>query len=582
MNNLELFIQGEIGNPNLRFSHEIQSLWSGYGSIERWEDGNGFSVVVKHIKFPNQKKHPRGWNSNIGHERKVKSYEVENNWYSNYSDRCEARLPKLLAKGTLEDSQIIILEDLDAAGFDQRIAYPNKSQYFSCISWLAEFHACFLELDGEGLWEIGTYWHLATRPEELAQMESGQLKDAAGAIDEILNRCRYKTLVHGDAKLANFCFSKDDEVAGVDFQYVGRGAGVKDLIYFISSVGEFETVEEEKEVLDFYFDELAKFLGERNEDLEKEWRALYKYAWADFNRFLQGWSPGHWKLNDYVNNITQEAIRGVMFNRLSKIAKTAVLEAGEYIVSRLGDEIAVSSKGANLSLASSVVTEVDEISQSIILKHLKPTINQFDLGLLSEELKDDNSRFEKDYFWCVDPLDGTLPFTEKRAGFSVVISLVDRNGTPIIGVVYDPVERDLYCAIRGEGAFLNDEIIKIYKSKIRFSFYTDRSLTKSVSYIGFVEELKKKYLNSELKDFEIIAQGGATMNALWILNNAPGAYIKPPKENPGGGGIWDFAATACIFNELGFRATNYHGGKLDLNRKDSTYMNHEGVYFEIV
>lgn len=582
MGNLKLFIREKIGNQNLNFSHEIQSLWSGYGSIERWEDGGGFSVVVKHIKFPNQKKHPRGWNSNIGHKRKVKSYEVENNWYSNYSDRCKARLPILLAKGELEDSQVIILEDLDAAGFDQRIGYPNKAQYFSCISWLAEFHACFLEVDGEGLWDVGTYWHLATRPEELAQMESGPLKDAADSIDEILNQCRYKTLVHGDAKLANFCFSKANEVAGVDFQYVGKGAGVKDLIYFISSVSEFETAEEEKEVLDFYFDELAKFLGGRNEDLEKEWRSLYKYAWADFNRFLQGWSPGHWKLNNYVNKITQEAIQGVMFNRLAKIAEGAVLEAGKYIASRLGKEIDIKSKADDLSLASSIVTEVDEISQSIILKHLKPTINQFDLGLLSEELKDDNSRFEKDYFWCVDPLDGTLPFTENRAGFSVVISLIDRNGTPTIGVVYDPVEGGLYSAIRGEGAFLNGENIKVFKSKNRFCFYTDRSLTKSENYSLFIDDLKEKYLNSGLKDFEIIAQGGATMNALWILNNAPGAYIKPPKENPGGGGIWDFAATACIFNELGFRASNYHGGPLDLNRKDSTYMNHEGVYFEIV
>ena len=35
---------------------------------------------------------------------------------------------------------------------------------------------------------------------------------------------------------------------------------------------------------------------------------MYKYAWADFNRFLKGWSPGHWKMNDYVEEITKEVL----------------------------------------------------------------------------------------------------------------------------------------------------------------------------------------------------------------------------------------------------------------------------------
>ena len=58
----------------------------------------------------------------------------------------------------------------------------------------------------DGLWEQGTYWHLKTRPQELEALTDKRLKNAAELIDHTLRSCSYKTLVHGDAKLANFCF----------------------------------------------------------------------------------------------------------------------------------------------------------------------------------------------------------------------------------------------------------------------------------------------------------------------------------------------------------------------------------------
>lgn len=83
------------------------------------------------------------------------------------------------------------------------------------------------------LWKQGTYWHLSTRPEELAKMLDSPLKQHASHIDEKLDECSFKTIVHGDAKLANFCFTKSGtKSAAVDFQYVGGGCGMKDVAYF--------------------------------------------------------------------------------------------------------------------------------------------------------------------------------------------------------------------------------------------------------------------------------------------------------------------------------------------------------------
>jgi thiamine kinase-like enzyme len=184
-----------------------------------------------------------------------------------------------------------------------------------CISWLAEFHGRFLQQPVEDLWQIGCYWHLETRPDEFEKMEAGALKTHAHAIDAALNLAQFQTVVHGDAKLANFCFTSDGQaVAAVDFQYVGRGVGVKDLVYFFSScLSEEETDLYETELLDHYFARLRQATLRHNlsvdpDKLEQEWRELYAFAWADFQRFLEGWSPGHWKLNASMDRHTQAAL----------------------------------------------------------------------------------------------------------------------------------------------------------------------------------------------------------------------------------------------------------------------------------
>jgi hypothetical protein len=289
----------------------IQELWSGYGKIMRigLKDAPIESVIVKHVQLPIHQNHPRGWNTNIGHERKVKSYQVETTWYETYSKNSMARLPRCLAVETQNDEVLMVLEDLDEAGYSLRKNVVTWKEIVSCLAWLANFHASYLGKVPDGLWEIGTYWHLKTRPHELEALEDSKLRAAAPLIDHKLNTCTFKTFVHGDAKLANFCFTPDGQVAGVDFQYVGGGCGMKDVAYFVGScLDERECERLESQILDTYFEYLQQALINRNDALETEWRSLYRVAWADFHRFLKGWSPDHWKINSYSERITAAVI----------------------------------------------------------------------------------------------------------------------------------------------------------------------------------------------------------------------------------------------------------------------------------
>ena len=73
--------------------------------------------------------------------------------------------------------------------------------------------------------------------------------------------------------------------------------------------------------------------------------------------------------------------------------------------------------------------------------------------------------------------------------------------------------------------------------------------------------------------------GGGVLNACWVLENSPACYFKKPKLKSGGGSLWDFAATACLFQEAGAPASDFSGGVLDLNRSGSSFMNHCGVLY---
>ncbi len=323
-----------LGTDELLAVETIQDLWSGCGQVAkvRWVGGLGRAgrgagepgcAVIKHVKMPAEIDHPRGWNTDRSARRKARSYEVEARWYADWSGRCPmaCRVPRCLGRTTWGDEHLLVLEDLDAGGFPRRVTRAATDELDACVRWLANFHGAFLSKRSferpEGLWAKGTYWHLDTRPDEWARMPEGPLKRAAERIDQALDASAFRTVVHGDAKLANFCFPEGEAgagVAAVDFQYVGGGCGMKDLAYLVGGCLDAEgCFREQERVLGVYFETLGEALDRRavavdRAALEADWRRLYPFAWADFQRFLMGWSPGHWKISPYSEHMTRIAL----------------------------------------------------------------------------------------------------------------------------------------------------------------------------------------------------------------------------------------------------------------------------------
>lgn len=266
---------------------------------------------------------------------------------------------------------------------------------------------------------------------------------------------------------------------------------------------------------------------------------------------------------------------------LCQSAIEASIEAGKLIQSQVDQSYNQHEKQGGYSRAFQVVTEVDFKAQAIILKHLAPSIAQHDLGLLTEEAADDQSRLQKDYFWCIDPLDGTLPFTEQRSGYAVSIALVSRSGDPVIGVVYIPDQDLCYSAIKGDGILLNGQSFSLANTGDDDSLhvYMDRSMQGASYFQDLKARIKKWAETQNYRDVFYHVGFGAVRNAMSVLSHRNAFYFKFARKEKGGGSIWDFAATGLIFEELGLPVTNIKGEKLLLNTPETTFMNQQGVIY---
>ncbi|MES9852873.1 MAG: inositol monophosphatase family protein [Candidatus Thiodiazotropha sp. L084R] len=266
---------------------------------------------------------------------------------------------------------------------------------------------------------------------------------------------------------------------------------------------------------------------------------------------------------------------------LTHLAIEAARTAGNLISAHRNQEITVGQKEIGTSQASQIVTDVDHKAQAVILELLRYSLNTFNLALLTEESPDDGERHRKPAFWCIDPLDGTLAFANNLPGYAVSIALVANDATPLIGVVCDPVEKMIYHAIHGLGAFKNNTPITIPKLnptqplilRTDYSFQSDPRLNQTRSGLEAIAH------RIGLEGAEIHFHIGAVTNACSILETPNCCYFKYPRIDASGGSLWDYAATNCIYHQAGGVASDIYGSPMDLNRSGSTFMNHRGLLY---
>ena len=193
----------------------------------------------------------------------------------------------------------------------------------------------------------------------------------------------------------------------------------------------------------------------------------------------------------------------------------------------------------------SPLTLADKEAHNIIQKYL----SIYNIPILSEE--DKNIPYEErknwEYFWLIDPLDGTKEFIKKNGEFTVNIALIYKN-IPILGVVYVPVLKDVYYAIKNKGAF---KVTKNNKIKLPFTQPEIFTIVASKSHLNDETKQFIEKLTSKIKNYKFISKG-SSLKLLMIAEGKASIYprLAPTME-------WDTAASDIIVRESGSKIYNY-------------------------
>jgi myo-inositol-1(or 4)-monophosphatase len=244
-----------------------------------------------------------------------------------------------------------------------------------------------------------------------------------------------------------------------------------------------------------------------------------------------------------------------MIQKYRKCAVSAAREAGEFLLKKLGHIKTLEFKGR-----INLVTDVDKNSEKLITSRINASFPAH--NILTEEKLSRDRRSE--YTWIIDPLDGTTNYVHGFPFFCVSIALKKQDRV-ILGVVYDPVRKELFTADSGTPSRLNGARIRVSAEKrleralLATGFAYDIGHTRSNNIVNFTKFLYSAQAvrrpGSAALDLCYTACG--RFDGYWEL------HLKP----------WDVAAGYYIVEKAGGKVTLFSGKPFDCFQKEITASN---------
>jgi len=248
------------------------------------------------------------------------------------------------------------------------------------------------------------------------------------------------------------------------------------------------------------------------------------------------------------------------------------LKAGIAVMEIYGKDFTVEYKDDK-----SPLTEADKTAHKIIVDGLSkissfPTLSEEGKNIPYEERK------KWQYYWLIDPIDGTKEFIKKSDEFTINIALIHKD-TPVLGVVLAPAINELYYAKKGEGAFkvmLDDEcLIMDEKDLQKAQKLPLNNSTSSTENSTLTIVASKSHLNKETQEFidnltskaenSTFISKGSSLKLLMVAEGSADVYprLAPTME-------WDTAAADAVVREAGKMTYEYNKNLVPLkyNKED--------------
>lgn len=184
-----------------------------------------------------------------------------------------------------------------------------------------------------------------------------------------------------------------------------------------------------------------------------------------------------------------------------------------------------------------LVTQADVAADTLITRAIQQTFPEH--TIVSEELAPDSAA-DGDHVWIIDPIDGTVNYAHGHPQVAISIAYY-QQGKAQVGVVHNPFLQETFHAIRGQGAFLNDESIACSQTG---------TLRRAIIATGFpyqkdtIPQLIARLQNILTECADVRRLGSAALDICWVACGRLDAYYESVK-------IWDMAAAQLIAREAG-------------------------------
>lgn len=249
--------------------------------------------------------------------------------------------------------------------------------------------------------------------------------------------------------------------------------------------------------------------------------------------------------------------------------KKILVSAGSYVKGKLGCSFQTGYK----SCPADLVTEIDRNSQSIIVEGISRHFP--DHRLVAEEDPVEGEMLPGDQpVWFIDPLDGTTNFVFGIPFCAINVSMVI-NGSPVVGLTYDPFREEMFSAVRGQGAYLNGKRVSVDKTR--------KTVSDSLIVTGFPaadqfkEEMwKADYKKVFYKAIDVRAFGSAALELAYIACGRLTGYWEVSLRP------WDVAAGIILVEEAGGKVSDLYGRKLELGRFISIAASNGLIHDELI